>query len=301
MHQSRNIASLYSETILQDLETSMKLSHRMWSATLALAAAHGAAQAGVAPEAAQELAGKSGLAGQIDSLGAQVQGGLAAAMSRSPARLTDERKARLMECAQAAYAPDLLRAPALDAVAGTLQPSDLPPLQAWFDSPLGRKIATIESSSAKETPDPQERLQRGSAALASASEARKASLQAIITETHSVDMMADTLIEMALAVQQGIANADPAASGPSVAEIKGNLSSRRPQLLAHYGQVAVPAYAFTYRELGDDELKQYADYLGSPAATAFSDGSMRGVARAMNAGSVRFGRCLKESEAKKAP
>jgi len=279
----------------------MTLSHRMWSAMLALAAAHGAAQAGVAPEAARELAGKSGLAGQLDSLGAQVQGGLSAAMSRSPSGLDDARKAKLMGCAQTAYAPDLLRAPALDAVAGTLQPSDLPPLQAWFDSALGRKIAAIESSSAKETPDPQERLERGNAALASASEARKASLQAIIAETHSVDMMADTLIEMAVAVQQGMASVDPSTPGPSVAEIKGNLSSRRPQLLAHYGQIAVPAYAFTYRELGDDELKAYADYLGSPAATAFSDGSMRGVARAMGAGSVRFGRCLKEPEAKKAP
>jgi hypothetical protein len=268
---------------------------------LLLAAAHGAAQAGVAPEAAQELAGKSGLVGQLDSLGAQVQSGLAAAMSRSPARLTDERRTKLMGCAQAAYAPELLRPPALDAVAGTLQASDLPPLQAWFESPLGRRIAAIESSSAKETPDPQERLERGNAALASASEARKASLQAIIAETHSVDMMADTLIEMALAVQQGLASVDPSAPGPSVAEIKGNLSSRRPQLLAHYGQIAVPAYAFTYRDLGDDELRQYADYLGSPAASAFSDGSTRGVARAMNAGSVRFGRCLKEAAAPKAP
>ena len=279
----------------------MKLSHRMWSATLVLAAAHGAALAGVAPEAAQELARKSGLLGQLDSLGAQVQGGLSAAMASSPAKPGDAQKTRMLACAQAAYAPELLRAPALDAVAGTLQPADLTPVQAWFDSPLGRKIAAIESTSAKETPDPQERLQRGNEALASASQARKASLQAIITETHSVDMMADTLIEMALAVQQGMAHADPAASGPSMAELKGNLNSRRPQLLAHYGQIAVPAYAFTYRELGDDELKQYADYLASPAATAFSDGTTRGVARAMGAGAARFGRCLNEPEAKKAP
>ena len=279
----------------------MKPSHRMWSALLVLAAAHGAAHAGVAPEAARELAGKSGLVGQLDSLGEQVQGGLAAALARSPAKLDEARKTTLMGCVRAAYAPELLRAPALDAVSGTLQPSDLAPLQAWFESPLGKKIAAIETSSAKETPDPQERLERGNAALASASEARKASLQAIITETHSVDMMADTLIEMALAVQQGMAGADPSAPGPSVTEIKSNLSSRRPQLLAHYGQISVPAYAFTYRDLGDDELKQYADYLGSPAAMAFSDGSMRGVSRAMGAGSVRFGRCLKEAATPKSP
>ena len=279
----------------------MKLSHRMWAATLALAAGHGAAQAGVAPEAAQDLARRSGLWTQLDSLGAQVQGGMTAAMARGPGKLGEAQKARMLACVQTAYAAEPLRAPALDAVAGTLQPSDLAPLLAWFDSPLGRRIATIESTSAKETPDPQERLQRGTEALASASEPRKASLQAIITETRSVDMMADTLIEMALAVQQGMASADAAASGPSASELRANLGSRRPQLLAHYGQIALPAYAFTYRELSDDDLKQYATYLASPPATAFSDGSMRGVARAMSAGSVKLGRCLKEPAAKPAP
>jgi hypothetical protein len=276
-------------------------SHRTWGTALLLATAQAAAVAAVAPEVAQDLAKKSGLLTQLDSLGTQVRTGMAAAMARDPRQPGEPQKTRMLDCAQAAYAADGLRPPALDAVAATLQPADVAPLQSWYESPLGRKIAAMEASSGAQATDPQERLRRGADALSGASEARKGSLQAILTETHSVDIMADTLIEMALAVQQGMANADPSAPGPSAAELKGNLSSRRPQLLAHYGQIAVPAYAFTYRELGDDELKQYADYLGSPAATAFSDGSTRGVARAMNAGSVRFGRCLKEPEAKKAP
>ena len=283
----------------QDMENTMIRSHRKWGAALALAAAQAAAVAAVAPDVAQELAKKSGLWAQLDSLGAQVRNGMSAAMAKNSGRQTPAQKARLLDCAQSAYAADGLRAPAIDAVAGTLQPSDVASLKAWYDSPLGGKITAMEASSAAQLTDPQERLRRGAEALSGASEARKAALQAIVAETRSVDMMADTLIEMALAVQQGMASVDPAASGASIAELKANLSVRRPQLVQHYAQIAQPAYAFTYAGLDDDELAKYADYLGTPAARSFNDGSMRGVSRALTLGSVKMGRCLKDEGAGK--
>lgn len=272
----------------------MNRSHRLAAAALALALVQGAATAAVTPEAARDLARQSGLWVQLDSLGAQVRSGMASAMAKNPGRTTEAQKAKMLECAQKAYDPDGLRVIAVDAVAGTLQPADVAPVMAWYGSALGRRIATMEETSTQQTPDPQERLQRGGEALSGASEARKASLQAILVETHSVDMMADTLIEMALAVQQGMASLDPSASRESISQLRANLESRRPDLVAHYTQISLPAYAFTYIALGDDELKQYADYLGTPAATAFNDGTTRGVARELTAGSVKLERCLKE-------
>ena len=270
-------------------------SHRTWGMALLLAAAQGAAVAAVGHDVAQELTKKSGLWVQLDSLGSQVRGGMSAAMAKNPGTRTEAQKTRLLDCAQSAYAVDGLRVPAVDAVAGALQPADLPPLMAWYDSPLGRKIAATEEASAGREADPQERLRRGGESLAGASDARKAALHAILDETHSVDIMADTLIEMALAVQQGMASAEPAASSASISELRANLNSRRPQLLQHYAQIALPAYAFTYAALSDDELAKYAAYLGTPEAKAFNDGSMRAVSRALASGSVKLGRCLKES------
>ena len=273
----------------------MYRSHRMWGTALVLLAAQGAAVAAVSAEVAQDLTRKSGLWVQLDSLGAQVRGGMGAAMAKNPGQLTDAQKKRMLDCAQAAYTADVLRSPAVDAVAGTLQPADVAPLLAWYDSPLGHKISAIEESSSSQVSDPQERLRRGADALSGASDARKAALQAILSETHSVEIMADTLIEMALAVQQGIASADPAASGTPIAEYRANLTSRRPQLIQHYTQISLAAYAFTYVGLSDDELGQYATYLGTPAAKSFNDGSTRGVARALTSGSVKLGRCLKDA------
>ena len=270
-------------------------SHRTWGLALLLAAAQGAAVAAVGHDVAQELTKKSGLWVQLDSLGSQVRGGMSAAMAKNPGTRTEAQKARLLDCAQSAYAVDGLRVPAVDAVAGALQPADLPPLTAWYDSPLGRKIAATEEASAGREADPQERLRRGGESLAGASDARKAALHAILDETHSVDIMADTLIEMALAVQQGMASVEPAASAASISELRANLNLRRPQLLQHYAQIALPAYAFTYAALSDDELAKYAAYLGTPEAKAFNDGSMRAVSRALASGSVKLGRCLKES------
>ena len=277
----------------------MNRSHRRWGTALVLLAAQGAAMAAIGHEVAQDLTKRSGLWVQLDSLGSQVRAGMSAAMAKNPGAQTEAQKARMLDCAQSAYAGDGLRAPAVDAVAGTLQPGDVAPLLAWYDSPLGRKISAVEESSASREADPQERLRRGAEALSGASEARKAALQAILTETHSVDIMADTLIEMALAVQQGMASLDPSASAASIAELKANLGSRRPQLIQHYAQISLPAYAFTYVGLADDELAKYADYLGTPPAKSFNDGSMRGVSRALTSGSVKLGRCLKEAGAGK--
>ena len=273
----------------------MKRSHRMWGVALGLLAAAQGAVAAVGADVAQELTKKSGLWFQLDSLGPQVRAGMAATLAKNPGALTDAQKGRMLACAQSSYAADGLRPPAVEAVAGTLQPADVAPLLAWYDSPLGRKISAVEESSATQEPDPRERLRRGADALSGASAARKAALQSILVETHSVEIMADTLIEMALAVQQGMASMDPAASGASASELRANLASRRPQLVDHYTQISLPAYAFTYATLDDDELAQYAAHLGSPAAKAFNDGSTRGVARALTAGSVKLGRCLKEA------
>ncbi len=276
----------------------MTLTYRMWGAALALLAGQGVAVAAIGPEAATELTHKSGLWVQLESLGAQVQAGMADSMAKSPGQLTEPQKTRMLDCAKTAYAADGLRAVAVDAVAGTLQPADVAPLTGWYDSALGHKIAAIEEASAAQVVTPQERLQRGGEALGHASESRKAAFDAILVETHSVEMMADTLIEMAYAVQQGMASLDPATTTAALAQIKANLASHRPQLLQHYAQISLPAYAFTYTGLGDDDLKQYADHLSSPSAKTFNDGSSRGVARALSAGSVKLGRCLKEAGAR---
>ncbi len=267
-------------------------SNGMWGAAVVLLCAQGAAVAAVSPEAAQDLARKSGLWAQLDSLGSQVDADLSVAAARSAAKVSAEQRTKLMGCAQSAYAAEGLRKTALDAVAGALQPADLPPLEAWYDSSIGRKIGAVERDSSQQVQDPQERVRRGAEALASAGETRKAALQAIVTQSHSVELMTDTVIEMTLAVQQGVASLDPSASGPSTAALKAQLASRRPQILGHFAQISLNAYAFTYGALADDELQRYADFLGSASGTAFNDASMRGVARALDAGAVQLGRCM---------
>lgn len=270
----------------------------MWSLVLALMAAPGAAMAAIASPAAQELTHKSGLWVQLDSLGSQVRAGMSDGLEKNGTGVSAEQKARMLDCAQSSFGADGLRAIAVDAVAGALQPVDVLPLQAWYDSPLGRKIAAAEEASAGRMIEPQERLRQGAQALGAASPERIAALRAILAETHSVEIMADTLIEMAFAVQQGMASLDPSATPATIADIKATMSRRRPQLIQHYTQISLPAYAFTYATLSDDDLVQYAEHLTSAPAESFNDGSTRGVARALASGSAKLGRCLKDPGAK---
>ena len=276
----------------------MNRSCRSSAVALALVLSHAAATAAIAPEAAQDLMKKSGMWAQLDSLGAQVRGGMASSLPNDGDPQAEAMKTRMLVCADTAYGADALRATAVDAVAGALQPADVSDLTAWYDSALGRKVAGMEQASTAEVADPQERLRRGDAAQEKASAARKASLQAILVETRSVDIMADTVIEMAIAVRTGMASTDPSMTPSALGDVKAELSGKRPQLVQRYTQLALPAYAFTYASLGDDDLKRYADYLAAPAAKAYNDGAVRGVARALTDGSVKLGRCLKDAAAK---
>ena len=275
----------------------MNRSHRLSGVALALLAVQAAAMAAVPVDAARDLAMKSGLWAQMESLGQQVRAGMATSLAKGGDAPADAARARMLACADTAYGTDALRATAVDAVAGALQPADLPPLLAWYDSDIGARIAGMEQASAARVADPQERLRLGGEAFAKASDARKASLRAILSETRSVDIMADTVIEMATAVRTGMASAS-AATPDAMAQIRSELEAKRPQLVTRYAQMALPAYAFAYDGLGDADLRRYADYLAGPAAKAYSDGAVRGVARALSDGSVKLGRCLKEAGAK---
>src|SRR3954466_1226454 len=189
----------------------MTRSTRTWSLALAMLAGPGVALAAVAPEAAQQLAHKSGLWVQLDSLGSQVRGGMSDALDKDAGGVSAEQRARMLDCAQSAFDAGALRAVAVDAVAGALQPPEVPPLLAWYDGAPGRRIAAAEEASAGRMIEPQERIRQGTEALAAASAERRSELEAIVAETHSVEVMADTLIAMAFAVQQGMASLDPAA------------------------------------------------------------------------------------------
>ncbi len=197
----------------------MHRSCRRSGVAAALLLGQAAATAAIAPEAAQDLMKKSGLWGQLDSLAGQVRGFMSSAVPDGDANVAAT-KTHMPACADTA---DAMRATAVDAVAGALQPSDVAPLMAWYDSPLGRRVAGMEEASTAQVIDPQERLRRGSAAL---------------------------------------------------------------------------AYAFACANLGDDDVRRYADHLAAPAAKACNDAGVRGVARALTDGSVNVGRCMKDASAR---
>jgi hypothetical protein len=120
-------------------------------------------------------------------------------------------------------------------------------------------------------------------------------LQAILDNTQGAQHMVDLMIEVTLSVQQGVASADPQAGGPSPGEMRAALEQQRAPLTARYAQILQPLFAFTYAGLDDAELRRYADFLGTPAGTAYNEAAVRGLSRALRAGSVQMGRCFQEA------
>ena len=265
---------------------------------MALGLAHAVATAAVAPEAAQDLMQKSGLWAQVDSLGAKVRVRLSHAWPAGGDAHAEAAKDRTLACASTAYGEAALHATALDAMVGALQPTDVSALLAWYGSPLGQRVVGIEQSASTQSIEPKEQLRRGKEALSAASDARKSSLQAVVSDTMGIDVAANTVIELEVAVRSAVASTDPATTAATLSNIRTEISGNRAPLVALYGGAVAPAYAFTYASLGDEDLKRYVEFLGTPAAKNYIDGSVHGVARILADGSAKLNRCVRDAAAK---
>jgi len=259
---------------------------------LLLSMAAGLSQAQIGADTAEQLMRKSGLWQQLATLGPQVRAGLQAVPG-----LKAEEQQRLGRSVDTAFAPDPVRASALRVLTDGLSPSLVPPLLAWFDSALGRRITALEEASAASGADPTEALREGAALLDRATPERRQLLGRIVELTQAPEAAVSMMINTALAIQQGVASVAPAMPGPSRQELKAGLEGQRASMRRAFEGVMLAAFARAYETLPDAELAAYAEFIGTPGGRHFNDVATRAVERAMVDGAQALGRSLPGAKA----
>jgi len=274
---------------------------RSAAAALVLLASQSAANAQVDRAVAEDLMRKSGLWAQIASIapGFEAEFISAAAKARTP--IAADEQGRLVKVIATAYAPAHLRSVALAVIADGLKPQEATEVAQWYLSPLGNSIARMEEASSADNGNSEAKLREGMGLFSKSSADRQAMLKQLVQVTHSPEAGAQMVVDTTLAIQQGLAAAQPSLPGPSPAEVRATLEKQRPQLLQGFAGMTAVLFARTYAKLSDDELQQYIAFLSGAAGARYTELGMDGLQQALRDGALEFGRGLPGARARANP
>jgi hypothetical protein len=250
---------------------------------------------------AEDLMHKSGTWEQLGSIAPQALAGFkaAAAQARSPAP-ADEQE-RVAKVIGAAYAPALLRSVAASVIAQGLKPEDAAVVADWYRSTLGDAIARLEEASSASPEAPEVRLHAGMDVFAKASPERQALLKRLVQVTHAAEGQTQLVIDSTVAIQQGLAAAQPSLPAPATSEVRAAFEKQRPKMQQGFAGLSAALFAGTYAKISNEELAEYIAFLSEGAGAHYAELDLQALSQAMRAAGLELGRAMPGTKARANP
>ena len=257
-------------------------------AALALMAA-APARAQVDEPAAERLMRLSGLWEQLGATAGGARAGIETAVRNRLAPLNEDELERLLRATDAAFAPDTLRAAVRKALAERVAPSHMAPMQAWLEGELGRRITAIEVGASRPDRDSDRALRAGIARLQAAPEARRRLVERLVEATKAAESITRMTINVAVAVQRGMASVKPEGPVAPVETLRGSFDGQRAQMLEAYRGMSLALFAEMYQALPDADLLRYLEFLRSEPGQHLLETTMQAMDRAFVEAAERLG------------
>ncbi len=281
---------LVSRSSLLAPPRSAALCQRWRCALLALVLLVGApAHAQIDEAAAERLMRGSGLWDQLGSTAAGARAGIEAAARHRLTALSEEEVQRLLRATDAAFAAETLRVAVRGALAARVPPDQVEPLEAWLGSELGQRITALEVVASRPERDSERVIRAGIARLAQAPLVRKKLIEDLVDSTRAAEVITAMTINVAVAVQRGMASVKPDGPAAPVATLREAFASQRAQMLQAYRGMTQALFAEMYQVLPDAELARYLEFLRGPAGRQFLEATMQAMELALVDAAERLG------------
>ncbi len=255
----------------------------------------GVAFAQVDAAVAEGVLGKSGTLAQVDAVTPQFRGNFEQGLrEQRDVPLTRDETTKLTAVGDRTFAATTLRTSIVATVASRLTPEQARALEAWYDSESGKRMLALEAQAAKA--DPAKALQEGAAIAAKLTASQSSRLSALIEATRAAEFIADLSIDMAVAATYATSVATSPRPTPSFTEIAESASKERAQVAQSMKTLLLNAYAKTYENASDDELKAYAEFMNTSAGKQFTETIIVAFNRAIAASANELGRSLVDSK-----
>ncbi len=239
--------------------------------------------------ASERLMRSSGLWDQLGGTAAGARAGIEAAARNRLTALSEEEVQRLLQATDAAFAADTLRPAVRRALAARVPPIHLEALDAWLGSDLGRRVTSLEVAASKPDRDSDRAIRAGVARLAAASEARKRLIENLVESTRAAEAITNMTINVAVAVQRGMASVKPDGPAPPVATLREAFEAQRAQMQQAYRGMSQALFADMYQALSDAELASYLEFLRGAAGRQFLDATIQAMEQALVDAGERLG------------
>lgn len=176
------------------------------------------------------------------------------------------------------------------ALDGRLAATERAELTAFFRSAFGRRITGLERAAALLAPEEQARaIAQGLALSERAPVVRAAQIDALmelVSAEISAAMVGQSVRALLLGLSVSHQRGDIAVPWE---EIDAQVKAMMPGVLADVARTQRAMMAYAYRELSDDELDRYLDFLRTPAAQKFYAVAAYAVGRIVTDGMSAFG------------
>jgi nucleoside-diphosphate-sugar epimerase len=175
------------------------------------------------------------------------------------------------------------------ALAARVPPGDLEALDAWLGGDLGRRITALEVAASRPDRDSERAIRAGIARLAAAPEARKKLIENLVESTRAAEAITHMTINVAVAVQRGMASVKPEGPVAPVATLREAFEAQRAQMQRAYGGMSQALFADMYQALSDAELAGYLEFLRGAAGRQFLEATMQAMEHALVDAAERLG------------
>jgi phytoene dehydrogenase-like protein len=195
----------------------------------------------------------------------------------------------LLHATDAAFAADVLRAAVRSALAVRVPPAQVPALEGWLGSELGRRITALEVMASRPERDSERVIRSGIQRLAEASEERQRLIESLVESARAAESITDMTINVAVAVQRGMANVRPELPMPPVTSLREAFAGQRAQMLQAYRGMSQAVFADTYKGLSEAELTSYLEFLRGAAGRQFLKATMQAMEQALVQAAEKLG------------
>jgi hypothetical protein len=166
----------------------------------------------------------------------------------------------------------------------------MPELLAWYQSEPARRITLAEEQDSAQAAETEARVKAGLLLVQAATAERRQLLARLVEVTRAAQTTTDMVVNVAVAVQGGVARFDPAAPQTDPKELRATLEAQRPEMLRAFEGLSLATFALVYKDISDDALAAYANFMAGAAGEHYTDLSHRAFEAALLEAFTALGR-----------
>jgi hypothetical protein len=261
------------------------LRHAVLSLLLVMAAA---------PAMAEDLATRlykvSGMQSQLESMSAAFDRGFGRFADKVPEKTLND----LIKIGKDTFHEPTMGKIIVAHLAKNMTDDQMKKVLDWHTTKIAQKITQLENAAA--TPEGQKKLMAYAQQLSTnqPEQAYIVQIQKLAIASKSVDLAVEIASNMQFSMGAGMAMATSGDKAVDLDKLAAQVKKAKPQLQQQLSQYILISMLYTYRDLPEQELNRYIEFVSSPAGSKFYTAMFGGIDEAFVEVGKRYGKALGE-------